>query len=105
MRKQRTTYLGRQFGLSAMMQFRDPVVLTRIATIVFPLYLTLMLGPSVRTFALAVVLMVAGLAASTEFSRPDTYADRLARTYRNRQLDKRDRLRRGGNESVNGDRR
>ncbi len=46
-------------------------------------------------------LMVAGLAASTEFSHPDTYVDRLARTYRRRQLDKRDR-RRGGTASENG---
>lgn len=105
MRKHRTAYLGRDSALHGYSQFKDPVVVTRIGTILIPLYLTLMLGPSMWTFAVAFVLMLAGLVASTEFSRPDTYADRLARTYRNRQLDKRDRRRRRGNASENGDQR
>ncbi|WCT06211.1 hypothetical protein [Rhodococcus qingshengii] len=103
MRKHRSPYLGRDSALHGYSQFTDPVAITRIATILIPLYLTLAFGASAPTFAVAIVLMVAGLAASTEFSRPDTYVDRLARTYRRRQLDKRDHRR--GNASENGDQR
>ncbi|MCD2157920.1 hypothetical protein LQL77_29745 [Rhodococcus cerastii] len=103
MRKHRTMYLGCDSALHGYRRFNDPVLVTRIGTILVPLYLTLMLGPSVWTFAGAFVLMLAGFVASTEFFRPDTYAERWARTYRNRQLDKRDRRRRCGDASENGD--
>ena len=87
MRKHRTTDLGRDAALHGLAQFRDPVVLTRIGTVAIPLYLTVMIGLSVGTLAAACLVMLAGFVASTEFSRPDTYVERLVRARAARRRD------------------
>lgn len=84
MSEQRTAVLGRQLARKGILPFPEPVVMAWTATLILALFLVFVVGQSLWTLAIDVVLIVAVLCATLDFGLRESYAARKVKTVRNR---------------------